>query len=45
MKTVQNMPERVMVIDTDQGADLVDKVNHLRELDKAYRNRELKEQF
>ena len=45
MKTVQNMPERVMVIDTDQGADLVDKVNDLRELVKAYRNGELKEQF
>ena len=45
MKTVQNMPERIMVIDTDQGVGLVDKVNDLRELVKAYRNGELKEQF
>src|SRR5699024_7781187 len=41
MKTVQNMPERIMVIDTDQGVGLVDKVNDLRELVKAYRNGEL----
>ncbi len=34
-----------MVIDTDQGVGLVDKVNDLRELVKAYRNGELKEQF
>ena len=45
MKTVQNMPERILVIDTDQGVGLVDKVNDLRELVKAYRNGELKEQF
>ena len=45
MKTVETMPERLMILDTDQGAELVEKVDDLRDLVKAYKNGEIKERF
>ena len=45
MKTVETMPERLMILDTDQGAELVEKVDDLRDLVKAYKNGEIKERL
>jgi len=43
MKIVETMPERLLILDTDQGAELVEKVEDLKELIKAFKNGSLKE--
>lgn len=45
LKTVETMPERIMVIDTDQGITLVQQVEDLKELVDAYRKGLIKEQY
>lgn len=45
MKIVETMPERLLILDTDQGAELVEKVEDLRELVDAFRNGLIKEQY
>lgn len=45
IKTVETMPERIMVIDTDQGVTLVRQVEDLKELVDAYRKGLIKEQY
>ena len=36
MKIVETMPERLLILDTDQGAELVEKVDDLKDLIKAF---------
>lgn len=43
MKTVEVLPERMTVIDTDQGIELVEQVNQLQQLIEAYRKGILKQ--
>lgn len=43
MKIVETMPERLLILDTDQGAELVEKVDDLKDLIKAFKNGSLKE--
>ncbi|MDD4377071.1 MAG: fructose-1,6-bisphosphatase [Eubacteriales bacterium] len=45
VKTVETMPERVMVIDTDQGATIVRQVEDLKDLVEAYRKGLIKEKY
>lgn len=45
MKTVETMPERLLIVDTDQGAVLVEKVNDLETLIEAYKEGLLKEVY
>ena len=45
MKTVETMTERLLIIDTDQGTELVEKVEDLKELVEAFKNGEIKEQY
>ena len=45
MKTVQVLPERMKVIDTDQGVELVEQVQQLEQLIDAYRRGILKQRF
>ncbi len=45
MKTVETMPERLLILDTDQGRRLVEKVDDLRDLVEAFKNGEIKEQY
>lgn len=45
MMTVETMPERLLIVDTDQGRKLVEKVDDLRALVEAFRNGEIKEQY
>ena len=45
MKTVETMTERLLILDTDQGADLVEKVDDLKELVRALKKGEIKEQY
>ena len=45
MKTVETMPERLLIIDTDQGTKLVEKVDDLKDLVEAFKNGEIKEQY
>lgn len=45
MQIVENLPERMLVIDTDQGAELVDQVNDMKNLCDAYRRGLLKQQY
>lgn len=43
VKTVEVLPERMMVIDTDQGIELTEQVDNMRQLVQAYRKGILKE--
>ena len=43
MKIVETMPERLLILDTDQGAQLVEKVEDLKDLIKAFKTGALKE--
>lgn len=45
MKTVETMPERLLILDTDQGAQLVEKVEDLKNLVEAFKNGEIKEKY
>lgn len=45
MKIVENLPERLLIIDTDQGKELVGKVEDLRGLIQAFKNGEIKEKY
>ncbi len=45
MKTVEVLPERMMVIDTDQGRELTEQVENMKRLVEAYRKGILKERY
>lgn len=45
VKTVATLPERMMVIDTDQGAELVSQIEDLKQLMEAFAEGSLKEKF
>ncbi len=45
MKTVAILPERMLVVDTDQGAQLQEEVDNLKDLVRAYRKGLLKEKY
>ena len=45
IKVVETLPERMMIIDTDQGAELVDQVEQLKDLVAAYRRGLIKERY
>lgn len=45
VKTVAVLPERMMVIDTDQGAELMEQVENMKSLVAAYRKGLLKEKY
>jgi len=45
MTTVETMPERLLIIDTDQGATLVQRVDDLKALVDAYRKGLIKEKY
>ncbi|MGN0658854.1 MAG: fructose-1,6-bisphosphatase [Emergencia sp.] len=45
VKTVEVLPERMLVIDTDQGAELIEQVDSMKQLVQAYRKGLLKERF
>ena len=45
MKTVETMPERLLILDTDQGAELVEKVDDLKDLLEAFRTGVIKEKY
>ena len=45
IKTVETMTERLLILDTDQGPDLVEKVDDLKELVRAFKKGEIKEQY
>ena len=45
MKIVETMPERLLILDTDQGAVLSEKVDDLRDLIKAFKSGEIKEKY
>lgn len=45
MKTVETMPERLLIVDTDQGAELVEKVRDLEDLIEAYKDGVIKEDY
>ena len=44
LRTVKTLEKRMLVRDTDQGEELQQEVEELKELVKAYRNGDLKEQ-
>ena len=39
------LPERMLVVDTDQGAQLKEEVDNLKELVRAYRKGLIKEKY
>ena len=43
MKTVETMPERLLIIDTDQGADFVERISDLNDLVEAFKVGRIKE--
>ena len=45
MKTVETMPARLLIVDTDQGADLVEKVQDLEDLIEAFKDGVIKEEY
>ncbi|MCI5688957.1 MAG: fructose-1,6-bisphosphatase [Emergencia sp.] len=45
VKTVEVLPERMMVIDTDQGRELTEQVENMKSLVEAYRKGILKERY
>ena len=45
MKTVETMPERLLIVDTDQGAVLVEKVRDLEDLIEAFKEGLIKEVY
>ena len=45
MKTVETMPERLLIVDTDQGAVLVEKVRDLKDLIEAFNEGQIKEVY
>lgn len=45
VKTVAVLPERMMVIDTDQGIELTEQVENMKQLVQAYRKGILKERY
>ena len=45
MKTVETMPERLLIVDTDQGADLVETVQDLEDLIEAFKDGVIKEEY
>lgn len=45
MKIVETLPERMLILDTDQGVELSEKVDDLKELIRAFRNGEIKEKY
>ena len=45
MKIVETMPERLLILDTDQGAVLSEKVDDLKDLIRAFKAGEIKEQY
>ncbi len=45
MKLVENLPERMLILDTDQGKVLVEKVEDLKALIVAFKNGEIKEKY
>lgn len=45
MKTVETMPERLLIVDTDQGAVLVEKVRDLEDLIDAFKEGLIKEEY
>ena len=45
MKTVETMPERLLILDTDQGAVLVEKVRDLEDLIEAFKEGLIKEEY
>ena len=45
MKTVETMPERLLIVDTDQGAVLVEKVRDLKDLIEAFKEGLIKEEY
>ena len=45
VKTVEVLPERMMVLDTDQGVELVEQVDNIKQLVEAYRKGIIKEQY
>lgn len=45
MKTVETMPERLLIVDTDQGAVLVEKVRDLEDLIEAFKEGQIKEVY
>ena len=45
VKTVETLPERMMVIDTDQGAEIIDQIDGIKQLVSAYRRGILKEKY
>ena len=45
MKIVETMPERLLILDTDQGAVLSEKVDDLKDLIQAFKSGEIKEKY
>jgi fructose-1,6-bisphosphatase-3 len=45
MQTVETLPSRMMVLDTDQGAEIVQNIEDLKQLVDAYRRGNLKEHY
>ena len=45
LQIVDTLPERMLIIDTDQGAELVEQVNDMKSLCDAYRHGLLKQQY
>ena len=45
MKTVETMPERLLIVDTDQGAVLVEKVRDLEDLIEAFKEGLITEEY
>ncbi|MBR5517239.1 MAG: fructose-1,6-bisphosphatase [Firmicutes bacterium] len=45
MKIVETMPERLLILDTDQGVLLSEKVDDLKDLIKAFKSGEIKEKY
>lgn len=45
MKTVETLSERMMVIDTDQGVELITQIDNFKQLVEAYQKGLIKEQY
>lgn len=45
VKTVETLPERMMVIDTDQGAEIVQQIDDIKQLVDAYKKGLIKERY
>ena len=45
MHTVETLPSRMLVLDTDQGADLTERIEDLKQLVEEYRKGVLKERY